>query len=273
MSPIMIDAAKCVQDGICADVCPRKLIRLDTETDRPVPSPEAEALCIACGQCLAACPTGAVTLGPYRPEDCLPVGDTRRPTFTQLDHLIRSRRSHRVYRDTPVDRSVVVTLLDTCRYAPSGSNTQPVRWKLVAGQSRLKELAQLVVDWMKTARLSWTTAERDRMNPIIDAWERGEDRIFRDAPLLVVNHAARVGSLPLENCIIALAQFELAAAASGLGTCWLGFLMLAARAYPPIDEWLNIPRDHQLGGAMIVGYPATTYYRVPPRHPAEIDWL
>jgi len=35
MEPVIFDYDKCNNDGICADVCPRKLIKLDAESARP----------------------------------------------------------------------------------------------------------------------------------------------------------------------------------------------------------------------------------------------
>ncbi len=273
MNRITIDHATCDQDGICVDVCPRKLIQMDQESNRPLPVPEFQDLCIACGHCLAACPPGAISLEKVAPQNCPPSDKRLWPASAQLDHLIRSRRSTRVFLNRSVDRADIENLLDLSRYAPSGSNTQPVHWMVLSDKDRLKELGQLVVEWMKTARDSWSTAERERMDPIVEAWGKGEDRIFRDAPTLVVNHTCPVGSLPIESCIIALSHFELAATAMGLGTCWLGFLMLAARAYPPIEAWFGLPEKHQLAGAMIVGHPAYTYPRIPQRDPVKVAWI
>ena len=49
MEPIIVDYDKCNADGICADVCPRKLIVVDAEDSMPRPIPEAVELCISCG--------------------------------------------------------------------------------------------------------------------------------------------------------------------------------------------------------------------------------
>ena len=133
MQPVIVDYDKCNADGICADVCPRKLIVIDDEDSKPRPIPEAAELCINCGHCLAVCPTSAITLNGMAPENCPPVKKALRPDYEQLDQLLTSKRSIRVYKDKPVDFKIIETLLETCRYAPSGSNWQPVNWIIATG--------------------------------------------------------------------------------------------------------------------------------------------
>lgn len=273
MNPVIIDYEKCNGDGICADVCPRKLIAFAKENAKPIPIPEIEELCIGCGHCLAACPAGAISHERSSPDECAKIDKGLWPIYDQLDHLLRSRRSTRVYKDKPVERKTIEQVLGTCRYAPSGSNSQPVKWIIVSGRDRLMDLGQMVIDWMKDAIESkHPLAEKLRLSSVVEGWEKGEDRIFRDAPMVVITHAPEVGALPLENCVIAMTCFELAAVSIGLGACWVGFLMLAANLYLPIKEALGIPKDHKLFGAMIVGYPKYSYQRIPPRNQPDVVW-
>jgi nitroreductase/NAD-dependent dihydropyrimidine dehydrogenase PreA subunit len=273
MKPIAVNYDKCNADGICADVCPRKLIVIDDKDSKPRPIPEAAERCISCGHCLAACPTSAISLNEIAPESCAPIDKKFWPDYDQLDQLFKSRRSIRVYKNKPVDRNIIEKLLETCRYAPSGSNGQPVNWIIADGPERLKDLAQLVINWMSHAvETRQPVAERMHLDVVVDAWNRGEDRIFRKAPMLIVTHALQTGSLPQESCVIAMTYFDLAAASIGLGTCWVGYLMLAAAHHPPLREALGLPQDHRLYGAMIVGYPKYSYHRIPPRNQPKVVW-
>jgi nitroreductase/NAD-dependent dihydropyrimidine dehydrogenase PreA subunit len=274
MKPILVDYDKCNADGICADVCPRKLIAVDAEDSMPRPIPEAVELCISCGHCLAACPTSAITLNEIVPENCPPTNKRLWPDYDQLDQLLKSRRSIRVYKDKPVDSKIIETLLETCRFAPSGSNGQPVNWIIATGSKRLKDLAQLVIDWMIHAvDTKQPIAERLNLDVVVKGWERGEDRIFRGAPMVIMTHALETASLPQESCVIAMTYLDLTAASMGLGACWVGYLMLAATQHAPLKEALGIPQDHRLYGAMVVGYPKYAYRRIPPRNqPRVVVW-
>ena len=273
MEPVIFDYDKCNNDGICAAVCPRKLIKLDAESSKPESIPEAAELCINCGHCLAVCPTSAIILKGVNSEDCPRINKKRLPDYEQVDLLMRSRRSIRVYKDTPLDHEIIEQLLDTCRYAPSGSNSQPVHWIVASGRERVNDLAQMVIDWMQQAvEDNNPITERMNLDVVVEGWKRGEDRIFRGGPAVMMTHAPEIGSLPSENCVIAMTFLDLAAAVLGLGTCWVGYLMLAASQHPPIREALGIPQDHRFFGAMIVGYPKFSYQRIPQRNQPNVSW-
>ena len=53
-----------------------------------------------------------------------------------VDTAIRARGSTRAFLQRPVARSAVQSILDTARYAPSGSNIQPWSVHVVAGAAR-----------------------------------------------------------------------------------------------------------------------------------------
>ena len=272
MDPVVIDYDLCNEDGICAAVCPRKLIAI--EESRPVTVAKIAELCIRCGHCLAVCPTGAVAVDGVSADACARIAKKHWPNDVQLDHLMRSRQSIRVYKDKGVDRDILAQIFDTCRYAPSGSNLQPVNWIVVDQQEKIRALAQLAIDWMKQVIDSQhELATKLPLSSVVQAWQNGEDRIFRGAPVVLITHAPRVGSLPLESCVIAMTYFDLMAATKGLGSCWVGFLMLAAAHHPPIRQALGIPDEHLLYGAMVVGYPKYAYKRIPARKPPQVAWL
>lgn len=271
MQPIIFDHDRCQHDGACAAVCPRRLIAFDPVEKLPQATPQAPDLCIRCGHCLAVCPAQAVTLTGVSPGDCPPLEPARLPSYESLDHLMRGRRSIRVYKDKPVEEAVLARLMDTCRYAPTGSNSQRVQWVVVTDRERLHFLAGLVVDWMREAVARGDElAKILRLEVVAAAWDRGEDRITRGAPCLLLTHVPRLSSMPKENCVIAMTYLDLAASALGLGTCWLGYMMHAAPERQPLREALGIPPENDPHGAMLLGYPRYKYQRIPPRQEAKV---
>lgn len=272
MAQVTIDYKRCNEDGICAEVCPRKLIEIFDGAPRPAAG--MAQLCIQCGHCMAVCPQGAVSISGVGSSECPKIDRAHWPTYEQLDHLMRSRRSVRRYKDKPVESDIINRILETCRYAPSGSNAQPVHWIIAGEPDSMREIGQLAVDWMAQAvSTSHPLAAKLPLAAVVEHWKNGEDRIFRGAPMAIMTHAPKVGSLPLESCVIAMTYFDLVAAGMGLATCWVGLLMVAAAEHTPIGHALGIPADHMLFGAMIMGYPQYKYQRIPPRHQPRVKWL
>jgi nitroreductase len=111
-----------------------------------------------------------------------------------------------------------------------------------------------------------------RMDRVVAAWERGQDRVLRGAPHLIVAHGPKALPSAQSACIIALTYLELAATALGLGACWAGYFNAAASFYGPMMEVLNLPEGHQSFGAMMVGHRKYDYHRLPLRNEARVVW-
>src|SRR4030081_2294085 len=58
------------------------------------------------------------------------------PASAIVDDAIRSRKSVRAFLPTPVERSTVEQLLAVASRSPSGSNIQPWRIRVVAGEGK-----------------------------------------------------------------------------------------------------------------------------------------
>jgi nitroreductase len=60
-----------------------------------------------------------------------------------LEHAIRSRRTHKAYGAEPVDRATLEELFDLARWAPNHNLTNPWRFRVLGAQAltRLKEAA------------------------------------------------------------------------------------------------------------------------------------
>ncbi len=67
MNKIKIDGERCKSCGLCAEACPKKIIKISAEKMnsygyRPAELTD-EALCIGCGFCATVCPDCVITLG------------------------------------------------------------------------------------------------------------------------------------------------------------------------------------------------------------------
>jgi len=272
MNLLEIDQQSCNQDGICAAVCPARLIDFQ-KGGFPTPIGEAEKMCIRCGHCVAACPTGSLSHREMPVEQCPPIEKDLQLTAEQCEHFLRSRRSIRVYKSIPVPRVDISRLIEVARYAPSGHNSQCAEWLVLDNKDELRSLAGIVADWMRWMIGNMPElAASMHMDKTLQRWEDGNDVILRDAPVLIVTHAEKDNRAAPSTCTIALTYLELAATSMGLGCCWAGYFNAAATTFPPMMEALSLPRGHQCFGAMMVGYPKFNYHRLPTRKPPSINW-
>lgn len=268
-----IDKDKCKRDGICAATCPVGLIEIRGKNESPAPIESAEELCLNCGHYVAVCPQGALSHRHMKPGECPPVRKELILSPEHVEHFLRYRRSIRNYKKKAVSRAIISRLIDVARYAPSGHNLQPVHWLVIDNSQTLRNLAGLVIDWMKKMMASNSlVAQQMHFDRVVDAWQKGKDRILREAPVLIVAHALRELSTAQPSCLIALTYLELATTSFGLGACWAGYFNAAATFYPPVSEALALPEGHQCFGAIMVGFPKYEYHRLPLRNEPKITW-
>lgn len=274
MSLIAVDAEKCKRDGFCVAVCPLAILELKDGAPAPTAVAGREETCVRCGHCVAACPTAALRHEAMAPEDCAALDVAPAPTAEQVVQLLRARRSIRAYRDRPVERERLEQLLDLARTAPTGSNSQQIRWTVAASRPAVHSVAGAVVQLMRqwVAQRTPLAVEYD-LARTVRAWEEGLDPITRGAPAMLFAHAPKDYSLGAVDCTIALTFVDVAAPSLGLGTCWAGFVMLAAGHSAPLQEMIGIPEGHACFGAMMVGHPKYRYHRAPKRNAAVAHWM
>jgi len=267
-----VNQETCNQDGICAAVCPAGIIDFKKGA-YPTPIAEANKLCIGCGHCVAVCPAGSLSHRLMTAEQCPPIQKVLHLTAEHCEHFLRNRRSIRVYKNKPVPRDVLAGLIEIARYAPSGHNSQGAQWLVLGSGDELRNLAGIVVDWMR-----WMIGNMSEialsmhMDRVVKRWEDGNDVVLRGAPAVIVAHAAKDNLAAPSTCTIALTYLELAAASMDLGCCWAGYFNAAATTFPPMMEALALPQNHQCFGAMMVGYPKFSYHRLPLRKPPGTTW-
>lgn len=271
MPLLEINKETCTKCGMCAGVCPGKII-LFRENMYPRPVPSANDFCLRCGHCVAVCPTGSITHIDIPVEQCPAIDDSLKISLEQCAQLIKGRRSIRRYRDKPVPRDLITRLIDIARFSPTGHNAQEIRWLVVDDPDRLRRFESIGLDWMRD-----TAAKSPEMalmlEGVIARIEAGGKDFIREAPALVIVHAEKNNSIAVIDGSIALAYFDLAANAAGLGCCWAGFFIMAANTFTPMVEAISLPGDRQVYGALMLGYPVYRHCRIPVRNPARITWL
>lgn len=166
---------------------------------------------------------------------------------------IMSRRSIRVYKDTPVEREKLQRIAECGVNAPNAMNAQ--NWNVRIIDS--KEYIDGVTEIYKAA------------NPEAVQRDPNFKNMFRNAPA-VIAVAAPQGGYSSIDCGLLGENIMLAAHSLGLGTCCLGgpvrFLSSNADAKPYLDK-LKLDDGYELLYLIAVGYPD----EAPEARPRNLD--
>lgn len=271
MNFLTIDKDICNKDGICAEECPMKIIHI--KDGFPAKMDSTEDLCIRCGHCVAICPTGAFSLNGISPEDCLPVNRDYLLDQAQAEHFLRYRRSIRSYKDKAVPKETLADLIRIASHAPSGHNTQSLKWQVIYNREDVKQFSGMVIDWMRhMIKIQPKFSTEYHFDMAVSAWESGFDTINRGAPHLILANGEKTDLFVKNTCTIALTYLELALPSFGLGGCWNGIFSAATVFWPPLKEALGLTETMENHGVMMLGFPKFKYHRMPLRNAPEITW-
>ena len=143
---------------------------------------------------------------------------------------IRTRQSIRSYRPDPVADDVLNRVLDAMRLAPAAGNKQPWRFVVVQDAATRQQLGEACSGqtWIAQA-------------PIVIAACGWKDRAYSGM-------GGYWNALPVDVAI-AFDHLTLAAAAEGLGTCWIGSF-----TEDEVRRLLGIPEDVTVIALTPLGY-------------------
>lgn len=289
MSWTSIEADLCNDCGLCVTRCPRNY----RNVEGTIRSNAGEASCNRCGHCVALCPTGAITHHKMEMSNFVELDGKVNFDTDQFIHFVRSRRSHRNFKDRAIPRENLETLVDLCRYTPKGSNRQELRITIIQDQERRRRLSDHTVDFFESHTNELVREARryqaeglevpqltksnltmlDTLKLVVLARRLGMDPIFYDAPAVMIFHSNTETSCPKDDCVIASTTVTLAARTMALGTCYIGLFDFVANRYAPIIEELDLPAGHKVFSTLILGYPKLTFLRAVDRDPMRVRWL
>ena len=276
MGIFTINEDTCTKCGICAEICVTSVIDFDGDTV-PRPFSFSETSCIRCGACVISCPSESFIHRDISLDECPEISKNDEVSFAQVKHLLKTRRSVRVFKDQPVPRDTIEQILETVRYSPTGSNMQNVQWLVFDDKEELDQINTIGAEWLVDAfvndQVYANRVDKEWVNNLKKRKEAGKLDFLKGAPVVIsaVSDMTRPES-KYTTCAIALAYFDALATTMGLGCCWHGFFTRAAADSPEIAKMINLPEGFQIYGSLLVGYPRYEYKRIPKRNPAKITW-
>jgi len=239
------------------------------------------------------CPVGAVSCDEFPLASFKVVGAAKPASEAGARNLLMQRRSIREFKDKAVPRELLERLVETAFHAPTAHNGQPVQLVVVTDKKIINKIDMRVTAMF---RKGLTLVDNPVGSSLISAiggaktadmllghkgdLERFEKagyprnlHVFRDAPALVLAHTEHGTITGRDDCNIALSHLTFHASAAGLGVCWIGYIVAAARMDPTLKKQLGIPIKNSLQCACILGWPKYKYKRMIPRKQGAVKWV
>jgi nitroreductase/NAD-dependent dihydropyrimidine dehydrogenase PreA subunit len=289
-----IDDEKCIKCLECVKECPESLfLKPPTKIGekREVFFNDPHNICILCGHCIAICPTDAIL---YDSEASAPeFEEVKKPDLlvdfdTQLK-ILQTRRSIRRYKNEDITEENIASILKAIKYAPSARNERSWRYLILRDKDKIDRIRKDVIKMLSLLRkivkykwiLKYFAPKRVRemiddpstpykLDHFLSRYEKGEDPVFYNAPVIIILYSPDSGSMAGADAGIALTHGMLAAQSLGLGSCWIGYAQEALNRYDETKKNLNIPKDMNINGVLIVGHPDVKFHRIPTREDPKI---
>lgn len=289
-SLISVDLENCTLCKACINDCVANLFYVESEELHIVD--EFEERCILCGHCVAVCPVDVVKLKVYKTKSTEDVPKTEDiPDFKSFCNLVLKRRSIRQFKDKPVPKDLIMKILELARFSPTGSNTENINYTVIQEKENVAKISNYItikvkrfvetLEDPKGREIIKTRLQNEefilaienlpRTKAILKTIETGIDFWCWEGQLIFIHGDLTIGGI-LTNSALAAAHIMLAAETLGLGTCSLGYLTFHTNQSETIKKMIQLPKNHEIGYSLAIGYPKVNYKRIPSRRPLRVNW-
>jgi len=245
-------------------------------------------LCNRCSHCIAVCPCDAIVHDGLKKDEITSINRKNIIPDAYRD-IITSRRSIRQFKNEPVPREIIEQVLDTARYAPTASNSQDVGYIVIMDKRLIEKTAAGIFDlasnlFNKTkdgigrVLAELTGLSKNRYLRVMhyvqnQHAQNGRDFILHDAPVLILIHAPKRKPFACDDCAIAATTIVNYAHTLGLGTCFMGLLILVLKWRKKIRKEFRVPEGRRVYAALVMGYPAYRFTNTVSRKKPDVDWV
>ena len=254
MNPILIDDEKCIACSSCINDCPNSFIYLE---DGKIKTHDKG--CMECGHCYAICPEGAIKMANYDFTEEMAVSMSEINEHTLLNAM-RSRRTTRQFKPIEVEDEKINMILEAGRYAPTGANSQDVKYTILG--SKQSEAEEICVNLFRKGK------KVGNLSSYLRRIEVADDFFFKGAPLVIV-----VSSKSNINAGLASAYMEIMANSLGLGVLYSGFFVMCTKLSRKLRNLIELEKGYDVVSCMVIGYPKVKYQRIVPRKDLQVNRL
>lgn len=260
---IKMNSELCVGCGMCAKECPHHAITVENGKAAMVLDS-----CMECGHCVAICPKNAVTMNGYDMSEVLecPKEGLSLDAAAFLNS-VKARRSIRHFKDTPIDRDVILQVIEAGRFTPTGSNKQRVRY-IVANNPADGIEQDAVKVFQKLKSVARVIGKAVKLPVDMSRYSIDKSFFFHGAPTVIF-----VISDDVVDAALASTNMETMAEALGLGVLYGGLFVRAARMSKAIRKKLGLSKKEKVVTAIAIGYPNVKFKRTVPRKKADVQWM
>ncbi len=283
-----INRTLCKNCGICAEVCPNKVIAKNGSVHF---RQEREHLCLQCGQCMAVCPSKAIKVIGLSYENDFREIPRKKADYENFMQILSSRRSVRNFKNRPVSEELIDEIVGSVSYAPFGAAPEKMEISIINNRKTIESALPLISDFFNgiekmienpiaSGFLRLMTSKEDfhtlknHIYPIAKGGnykiENG-DGITRGAPTIITIHAPKDAEAHTNNGVIYATYIMLAAHAIGLGATMIECVIPAINRNKKLKRIFQIPDNNEAIMSIVVGYPKYKYKRTIKRNKHKIN--
>lgn len=280
MFELSINTQKCVFCKACIESCPTKKWQEGNNHKAEMNSNR----CVYCYNCVSVCPVEAISASTGHRKPLLHISTA--PEI--FENFLKTRRTCRAFDTRDIPEEILQMIIRNAKYAPSKSNRHNVKFTVMKGEA-IKNLGigvkaflrrLLNITRKKIYRILLLTFSKSEdsaiysnefLNTVNEILKESEhDRLFFQAPCVILVHADKHGIFLSEEGWMHALQICLTAHAYGIGTALSMLIPVGIDKNIKLKKAIGLTKNDRVIAAVLIGYPKYKHYLEVYREDPEI---